>query len=107
MSKAKTNALDALRALIAERQQYEQWISTLEAKREGTPEHVFERVHNDYRGRLERVALRDSAIQRCFRDMNAGTQHASVSTNILRLCASDLLDLAEGRVWTGGALIEP
>lgn len=55
MSKAKTNALDALRALIAERQQYEQWISTLEAKREGTPEHVFERVHNDYRARLERV----------------------------------------------------
>ena len=55
MSKAKTNALDALRALIAERQQYEQWISTLEAKREGTPEHVFERVHNDYRGRLDRV----------------------------------------------------
>ena len=55
MSKAKTNALDALRALISERQQYEQWISTLEAKREGTPEHVFERVHNDYRGRLDRV----------------------------------------------------
>ena len=55
MSKAKTNALDALRALIAERQQYEQWISTLEAKREGTPEHVFERVHNDYRSRLDRV----------------------------------------------------
>jgi hypothetical protein len=55
MSKAKTNALDALRALIAERQQYEQWISALDAKREGTPEHVFERVQADYRTRLERV----------------------------------------------------
>ena len=55
MSKAKTNALDALRALIAERQQYEQWISTLNAKREGTPEHVFERVQADYRSRLDRV----------------------------------------------------
>ena len=55
MSKAKTNALDALRALIAERQQYEQWISALESKREGTPEHVFERVQADYRGRLDRV----------------------------------------------------
>lgn len=53
------------------------------------------------------VALRESVIQRCFRDMNAGTQHASVSTNILRLCASDLLGLAEGRVWAGRALIEP
>jgi hypothetical protein len=55
MSKAKTNALDALRALIAERQQYEQWISGLESKREGTPEHVFERVHKDYGSRLDRV----------------------------------------------------
>ena len=55
MSKAKTNALDALRALIAERQQYEQWMSTLNAKREGTPEHVFERVQQDYQTRLDRV----------------------------------------------------
>lgn len=55
MSKAKTNSLDALRALIAERQQYEQWMTALEAKKEGTPEHVFERVQGDYRGRFERV----------------------------------------------------
>ena len=55
MSKAKTNALDALRALIAERQQYEQWMTTLDAKKEGTAEHVFERVQADYRSRLDRV----------------------------------------------------
>jgi len=55
MTKAKTNALDALRALIAERQQYEQWLATLETKRESTADHVFERVHGDYRSRLERV----------------------------------------------------
>ena len=55
MSKAKTNALDALRALIAERQQYEQWMHALDAKKEGTPEHVFERVQADYRSRLDRV----------------------------------------------------
>jgi outer membrane biosynthesis protein TonB len=55
MTKAKTNALDALRSLIAERQQYEQWISALEAKREGTAEHVFDRVRGDYQTRLERV----------------------------------------------------
>lgn len=55
MTKAKTNALDALRSLIAERQQYEQWISALESRREGTPEHVFERVRGDYQSRLERV----------------------------------------------------
>jgi len=55
MSKAKTNALDALRALIAERQQYEQWMTALDAKKEGTAEHVFERVQADYRSRLDRV----------------------------------------------------
>ncbi|HUQ19388.1 MAG TPA: hypothetical protein VM099_07215 [Gemmatimonadaceae bacterium] len=55
MTKAKTNALDSLRALIAERQQYDQWISTLESKRDGTPEHVFNRVYSDYKSRLDRV----------------------------------------------------
>ena len=55
MTKAKTNALDTLRTLIAERQQYDQWISTLESKRDGTPEHVYNRVHSDYQSRLDRV----------------------------------------------------
>jgi len=55
MTKAKTNALDALRALIAERQQYEQWMATLESKRSATPEQVFERVQADYQARLQRV----------------------------------------------------
>lgn len=55
MSKSKTNTLDALRALIAERQQYDQWISTLESKRDGTVENVFNRVYSDYRSRLDRV----------------------------------------------------
>jgi hypothetical protein len=55
MSKSKTNALDALRALIAERQQYDQWITTLESKRDGTVEHVFNRVYSDYKSRLDRV----------------------------------------------------
>ncbi|HUQ47349.1 MAG TPA: hypothetical protein VM053_03775 [Gemmatimonadaceae bacterium] len=55
MTKSKTNALESLRALIAERQQYEQWITTLESKRDGTPAHVFERVQGDYNTRLERV----------------------------------------------------
>jgi hypothetical protein len=55
MTKSKSNALDALRALIAERQQYDQWISTLESKRDGTAEHVFNRVYSDYQSRLDRV----------------------------------------------------
>lgn len=55
MTKSKTNTLDALRGLIAERQQYDQWVATLESKRDGTPEHVFNRVSSDYRSRRDRV----------------------------------------------------
>jgi hypothetical protein len=55
MTKEKTDPLDALRALIAERQQYDQWIATLESKRDGTAKHVFDRVYSDYRSRLDRV----------------------------------------------------
>lgn len=53
------------------------------------------------------VALRNSIIQRCFRDMNAGTQHATVSTSILRECARELLGLAQGKIWNFRALIDP
>src|SRR6266550_5749604 len=55
MTKPRTNTLEALRALISERQQYDQWISALKAKRSGSSEHVFNRVYSDYRSRLERV----------------------------------------------------
>jgi len=53
------------------------------------------------------IALRDGVMQRCFRDMNAGTQHASVSFGILRECARELLGLAEGKIWAPRALIDP
>lgn len=55
MTKEKMDPLDALRALIAERQQYDQWIATLDSKRDGTVKHVFDRVYSDYRSRLDRV----------------------------------------------------
>ncbi|HEX3867726.1 MAG TPA: Ran-binding zinc finger domain-containing protein [Gemmatimonadaceae bacterium] len=42
--------------LITERMRYEAWIEALDARRESTPPHVFERVQADYRARLRRVA---------------------------------------------------
>jgi hypothetical protein len=42
-------------ALFAERQRFEGWIATLEAKRESTPAHIYNRVHADYTARLQRV----------------------------------------------------
>lgn len=52
-------------------------------------------------------ALRDSVLQRFVRDMMAGAQHAQTSPQILRECAKDLMGMAEGKVWTMRALVDP
>ncbi len=41
-------SIEAVRALVAERQRYDEWLAALEAKRAETPARVFERVHGDY-----------------------------------------------------------
>jgi hypothetical protein len=51
------------------------------------------------------VALRNGILQRCFRDMMAGTQHRIVSTHMLRECSRELLGLAEGKLWTSAGLV--
>jgi hypothetical protein len=60
-------SLQELPALLAERRKYEKWLSALEARRDITPQHVFERVKADYTGRLERVdeelAVHRQAVQ--------------------------------------------
>jgi hypothetical protein len=48
-------ALSEVPSLLEERRKYEGWIAALDARRESTPPHVFQRVHDDYRGRLKRV----------------------------------------------------
>jgi len=59
-------SLDELPALIAERKKFESWISALEARRESTPPHVFDRVRSDYVSRMrevdDRLAAHRSAI---------------------------------------------
>src|SRR5438105_3543648 len=54
-------ALTEVPALLEERRRYEAWLDALEAKRESTPPHVFERVQADYRSRPERVQERLAA----------------------------------------------
>src|SRR6185503_14418268 len=44
-----------LPALIEERRRYESWLAALYARRDSTPQHVFDRVHSDYEGRLRQV----------------------------------------------------
>src|SRR5262245_66238796 len=50
------SSLSEVPALLEERRRYETWLAALEARRESTPVHVFERVQADYRSRLQRVA---------------------------------------------------
>lgn len=60
-------SLQELPALLAERRKYEKWLAALDARRDTTPGHVFERVKADYTGRLERVdeelAVHRQAVQ--------------------------------------------
>lgn len=44
-----------IRALVAERQRFDDWLTALEARRADTPARVFERVHADYLARRDAV----------------------------------------------------
>ena len=50
-----TNWMDALNALMEERNRYEQWLAQLDARKGTTPTHVFARVRADYDARLTKV----------------------------------------------------
>src|SRR5687768_649488 len=55
MSSPGSNPMDAVSALMQERQRFEVWIAALEEKRAITPPHVYERVRGDYDARLREV----------------------------------------------------
>lgn len=55
MTSQTADGMDELTALLEERARYEKWLTQLNARREQTPAHVFERVHTDYAGRLSAV----------------------------------------------------
>jgi alkylation response protein AidB-like acyl-CoA dehydrogenase len=52
-------------------------------------------------------ALREGPLQRYIRDMMAGALHATTGPLILRQCAKDLMDMAEGKVWEVRSLEDP
>lgn len=53
------------------------------------------------------AAIRDSALQRCVRDMMVGAQHITTTPFVLRECAKELLDQAKGKVWSLRGLVDP
>jgi hypothetical protein len=56
MAEKEPVSLDALNGLLKERQRYEEWLATLEAKRANTSEAVYQRVQADYQTRLREVS---------------------------------------------------
>jgi len=64
-------ALQEVGALAAERRRFESWIAALEARRDSTPAHVFERVLRDYRERLDRVNEQLGSHQAALEDERA------------------------------------
>lgn len=55
MTNPTENSLDVVAGLLLERQRYEGWLASLDAKKGTTPPHVFERVRADYESRLRSV----------------------------------------------------
>ena len=51
-------SIDEVRALVTERQRYDDWLTALDAKRDETPSRVFERVYGDYVARRRDVLVR-------------------------------------------------
>ena len=51
-------------------------------------------------------SLRNTAMQRCFRDIHSGTQHAATSPLTLRETGKELLGMAKGKVWGMRGLID-
>ncbi len=68
------NPMSELPALIEERHRYEAWLSALDARRDSTPKHVFDRVQADYRGRLDRVAEQLAAHRQSIQDERASLE---------------------------------
>lgn len=84
MKRSTRQSVDVLSTLLGERRKYEQWIEALEAKREATPKHVYERVHGDYSSRLQHVMEELEA-----RSSELDTQRAELSAKVKELEAEE------------------
>ena len=67
-----------IRALVAERQRFDDWLTALESRRAETPARVFERVHGDYLARrdavVEKLHTHVGSLESLEGDLNARLQ---------------------------------
>jgi hypothetical protein len=68
------HSMNEVPALLEERRRYEAWIAALDARRDSTPAHVFERVQSDYRNRLQQVAARLATFRQAMEGERASVQ---------------------------------
>ncbi len=66
--------LKEVAALVEERRRYETWLAALDARRDSTPAHVFERVQADYRSRMQTVEQRIASHRKAIEDERASVQ---------------------------------
>jgi hypothetical protein len=83
-------SLSEVPGLIEERRRYEGWLASLDARKDSTPRHVFERVQADYRGRLERVAEQLASYRQAIEE-----ERTSVQSRIALLEAEEQLQRDE------------
>ncbi|MGQ0715145.1 MAG: zinc finger Ran-binding domain-containing protein [Gemmatimonadaceae bacterium] len=55
MTNPDSNTASHVASLMAERARFESWLAALEARRDSTPAHIYQRVHGDYALRLQKV----------------------------------------------------
>lgn len=87
-------SIEEVRALVAERQRYDDWLAALEAKRADTPPRVFDRVYADYIGRRSEVI---SGLQSHIGELSAfGSDLEQRLGNLEMQLAAHEEELAEG-----------
>ena len=83
MTKESGTALADVANLMLERQKYESWLASLDARRAATPDNVFLRVRGDYAARLQ------SVTQQLLAHRSTIQQHLELLTTRLATLDSD------------------
>ena len=91
MTKESGSALADVANLMLERQKYESWLASLDARRAATPDNVFLRVRGDYAARLQ------SVTEQLLQHRSAIQQHLEALTVRLAALEKDALRRREER----------
>lgn len=76
MDGAQSAQLAEIESLLADRRKIEQWIATLESRREATPAHVYARVHADYTAKCEAAQAALHGKLEAVRDVAASLEQS-------------------------------